>query len=71
MKENQDTQPVSLSSLLAEAEDVFNSKEKADLWFDTPNQALSGDTPKSRIVTEHGLQQVYDLVMRIKYGHFS
>jgi len=71
MKDNQNTQPVRLSNLLADARDVFNSKEKANLWLDAPNPALSGDRLRSRTVTENGLQQVYGLVKRLKYSEFS
>ena len=71
MNQKHKSPPVKLTDLLAEARAVFNSKEKVDLWFDAPNRALSGDKPKSRIVTQAGLQQVYDLILRIKYGSYS
>ncbi len=60
-----------LDNIIAEAINVFGNREKADLWFEAPNQSLSGDTPRAHIVTEAGLQQVHDLIVRIKYGNYS
>lgn len=57
--------------LLAEASNVFNSRDKAIAWFKSPNRALSGDTPLFRLETEIGYQQVVDLISRIKYGIYS
>lgn len=59
------------ASLLADASNALGSKEKAILWFKSPNRALSGDTPIDRLVTEVGYQQVQDLINRIKYGIYS
>ncbi len=67
-----ESERVDLSSrLIARAEDVFGSREKADLWLKEPNRALELQTPHSLLETDEGAKQVEDIFIRIEHGVFS
>ena len=57
--------------IVALAEEVLGTKEKAAGWLRRANRALGGETPLSYLDTDHGAQQIEDLLIRIAHGVFS
>ncbi len=47
------------------------NEENARNWFDKPNRALNGISPKERIQMEGGEQAVTDLIGRLEHGIFT
>jgi len=60
-----------LAKVLALAESVLGTKEKARHWLNTPNRALSSATPFSLLETEAGVDEVTSVLGRIEHGVFS
>lgn len=60
-----------LAKILAFAESVLGSKEKARHWLSAPNQALGNITPLSLVETEAGADEVTNILGRIEYGVYS
>ena len=50
---------------------VFVNSSKAELWLNTPLNALSGDTPVARLRTDHGIKEVVDVLRKIESGEFT
>ncbi len=47
------------------------NEEKAKIWFDKPNRALNGISPRERVETTDGEAAVTDLIGRIEHGIIS
>jgi putative toxin-antitoxin system antitoxin component (TIGR02293 family) len=60
-----------LAKILAFAESVLGSKEKARHWLSAPNRALGSVTPLSLVETEAGADEVTNILGRIEYGVYS
>ncbi len=60
-----------LARLIARMEEVFGSREKAEIWLKEPNRALSMQTPLDLLDTDEGAKQVEDVLIRIEHGVFS
>lgn len=58
--------------LVALAEKVFGSKEKAQKWLQRPSQQLAGEeAPIKLLDTDQGAQLVEERLMQIGYGLFA
>jgi putative toxin-antitoxin system antitoxin component (TIGR02293 family) len=57
-----------LAIVIAEAEEVLGSREKAHRWLSKPSRALGGETPESLLATEYGAQLVREELSRIENG---
>lgn len=60
-----------LAKLLALAESVLGSIEKARHWLGAPNRALGNVSPLSLAETEAGADEVMNLLGRIEFGVHS
>ena len=60
-----------LAKVLALAESVLGSKEKARHWLNTPNRALENVTPLALTETEAGADEVTSILGRIDFGIYS
>ena len=60
-----------LAKILAFAESVLGSKEKARHWLNTPNRALGSVSPLSLLETEAGVDEVTQVLGRIQFGVYS
>jgi len=52
-------------------EEVFGSREKAEIWLREPNCALNMQPPLDLLDTDEGAKQVEDVLTRIEHGVFS
>jgi len=59
------------SRVLAHAESVFGSRDKATQWLHRPNRALGGTCPLGLLDTDIGASQVDDVLGRFEHGIFS
>jgi putative toxin-antitoxin system antitoxin component (TIGR02293 family) len=60
-----------LAKVLASAESVLGSRDKARGWLNSPNRALGDVTPLSLLETEAGADEVMNVLGRIEYGVYS
>ncbi len=60
-----------LAKILAFAESVFGTKEKARHWLSAPNRALGNVSPLSLLETEAGSDEVTNILGRIEFGVHS
>jgi putative toxin-antitoxin system antitoxin component (TIGR02293 family) len=60
-----------LAKILAFAESVLGSREKARHWLGAPNRALRNVAPLSLLESEAGADEVTNLLGRIEYGVYS
>lgn len=60
-----------LARVLARAEDVLGTPEKAGRWMTRPNQALGGAVPLEETRTDIGTDGVWQLLGRIEHGVYS
>ena len=60
-----------LAKILAFAESVLGTKEKARHWLNTPNRALGNVSPLSLTETEAGADEVTNVLGRIEFGVYS
>jgi putative toxin-antitoxin system antitoxin component (TIGR02293 family) len=60
-----------LAKILAFAESVLGTKEKARHWLNTPNRALGSVSPLSLLETEAGVDEVTQVLGRIQFGVYS
>jgi putative toxin-antitoxin system antitoxin component (TIGR02293 family) len=60
-----------LARVAAQAQDVFESPQRATSWLKRPNRALNGNSPVDLLDTDAGTQQVTELLDRIEYGVYS
>lgn len=55
-------------AIVAVAEEVFGSTEKAQQWLNRENRALDGETPLMMADTDRGARAVGALLSRIEHG---
>jgi putative toxin-antitoxin system antitoxin component (TIGR02293 family) len=60
-----------LAKVLAFAESVLGTKERARHWLTAPNRALGSVSPLSLIDTEAGVDEVTNVLGRIEFGVYS
>ena len=60
-----------LAKVLAFAESVLGTKQKARHWLNTPNRALGNASPLSLLETEAGVDEVTSVLGRIEFGVYS
>jgi len=60
-----------LAKVLAFAESVLGTKQKARHWLNAPNRALGSATPFSLLETEAGVDEVTNVLGRIEHGVLS
>lgn len=60
-----------LGRVLAHAERVLGTRDKASEWLRRPNRALGGATPLALLDTNSGAAQVDDVLGRLEHGVFS
>ncbi|MBN9018107.1 MAG: DUF2384 domain-containing protein [Rhizobiales bacterium] len=56
------------AGIIATAEEIFGSKEKAGRWLRRPTTALDGEAPIALLDTAQGTLIVRDLLARIDHG---
>lgn len=56
------------TELLAACDNYFGSREKTESWLKTEILALGNKTPGSLLVTQPGIDQVYNLIVRLEHG---
>lgn len=71
LKRSESDRAVRLARVFAQAEDVFEDRDKARAWLCRPNRALGGKTPLSLLDTDLGVRQVDTIMGRIEHGVFS
>ena len=57
-----------IAKIVAHAEEVFGSHEKAQRWLDKPVHALGGRRPFEKLTTDPGASQVEDVLAAIEHG---
>jgi hypothetical protein len=57
-----------LERIIAFAEQVFGTREKARRWLRRPRQTLNGQTALAQLASESGAQVVEDMLRRIQQG---
>jgi putative toxin-antitoxin system antitoxin component (TIGR02293 family) len=60
-----------VAKILASAESVLGSKNKARHWLSNPNRALGGIAPLHLLDTEAGADEVMNVLGRIEFGVYS
>jgi putative toxin-antitoxin system antitoxin component (TIGR02293 family) len=60
-----------LARVFAQAEEVFEDKEKARRWIHKPNRVLGGRTPLQALETDIGTLEVVRILGRIEFGVYS
>jgi putative toxin-antitoxin system antitoxin component (TIGR02293 family) len=60
-----------MARIIALAEEVLGSKEKASSWLRSPNRALGGKLPIDEIGTDPGYRSVEEVLYAIAYGMYS
>lgn len=51
--------------------EVFEDKNKSEIWLNTPIKSLNEKTPLSRLECEEGIKEVSAILLKIKYGEFT
>lgn len=62
---------VSPESVQQRAETVFESRQIALKWLESPVRALGGAVPSELLRTPEGCRRVYQLLAKIEAGEFS
>jgi putative toxin-antitoxin system antitoxin component (TIGR02293 family) len=60
-----------MARIVALAQEVLGSEEKASRWMVAPNRALGGLPPFDQLDTELGVRSVEEVLQRIAYGMYS
>ena len=60
-----------LQMLVNRTNEVFEDRDFASQWIETPRRALNGKKPIELSKTDAGLSEVLDLLGRIEHGVFS
>ena len=62
---------VSPESVQHRAETIFESRQIALKWLESPVRALGGAVPSELLRTPEGCSRVYQLLSKIEAGEFS
>jgi putative toxin-antitoxin system antitoxin component (TIGR02293 family) len=60
-----------MARVVALAQEVLGSDEKASRWMNNPNRALGGRRPFDQLDTEPGVRSVEEVLYGIAYGMYS
>jgi len=60
-----------MARVVALAQEVLGSDEKASHWLSNPNRALAGRPPFDLLDTDLGVRSVEEVLHRIAYGIYS
>jgi len=60
-----------MARVVALANEVLGTEDKASRWMVSPNRALGGRRPFDQLDTEPGVRAVEDVLNAIKYGMYS
>jgi len=60
-----------MARVVALAQEVLGSDEKASHWMSNPNRALGGKRPFDQLDTEPGVRSVEEVLYGIAYGMYS
>src|SRR5260370_24709065 len=60
-----------MARVIALAQEVLGTEEKASHWLSSPNRALGGRKPFDQLDTEVGVRSVEEILQRIAYGMYS
>jgi putative toxin-antitoxin system antitoxin component (TIGR02293 family) len=60
-----------MARVVALAQEVLGSDEKASHWMNNPNRALGGKRPFDQLDTEPGVRSVEEVLYGIAYGMYS
>jgi putative toxin-antitoxin system antitoxin component (TIGR02293 family) len=60
-----------MARVVALANDILGTEEKASRWMVAPNRALGGKKPFDQLDTELGVRSVEEILHRIAYGMYS
>ncbi len=60
-----------MARVMAHAERVLGSRERAAEWLHRPNRALAGEPPLRLLDTDIGAAEVDDVIGRLEHGVFS
>ncbi len=58
---------ITKTELLILRNSFFGSREKSESWLRTSILALGNQTPESLLVTDSGIEQVYDCIQRLQH----
>lgn len=70
-KRKTDMPDISPVALLQMAETVFESREIALNWLESPIKALGEEVPSKLLGTPEGCRRVYQVLAKIEAGDFS
>jgi putative toxin-antitoxin system antitoxin component (TIGR02293 family) len=54
-----------------QAIDLFEDRDRAIQWLQTPKHTLSGATPLAALATDEGAKQVEEILYRTEYGIYG
>ena len=60
-----------MKSTLAQADSIFDDREKAVAWINRPNKALGGEVPLTLMDTDAGIRQIETILTRLEFGVYS
>ena len=60
-----------MARVVALAQEILGSSEKASRWINSPNRALAGSRPFDLLDTDVGVRSVEEVLERIAYGIYS
>jgi|SRR5580658_521191 putative toxin-antitoxin system antitoxin component (TIGR02293 family) len=60
-----------MAKVVALANDILGTEDKASRWMVAPNRALGGKRPFDQLDTELGVRSVEEVLQRIAYGMYS
>lgn len=60
-----------MATVVAMANEVLGSEQKASRWMVAPNRALGGKRPFDQLDTELGVRSVEEILFSIAYGMYS
>lgn len=62
---------VGLAEIYSYGYEVFEDKEKFNIWISRPNKALGGKAPFELLDSQFGREEVKNIIGRIEYGVYS
>jgi putative toxin-antitoxin system antitoxin component (TIGR02293 family) len=60
-----------MARVVALANEILGTEDKASRWMVAPNRALGGQRPFDQLDTELGVRSVEEVLQRIAYGMYS
>lgn len=60
-----------VARLYTEAAELFDDRARAGRWMRAPNHALGGQPPLALLDTDAGVQEVEEVLNRLRYGIYA